>query len=271
MNISKKIVNISLLIVLLITLGGCSKEKEKNIIGAWSEERTMDDIKGLYVFVFNDDKTFTQAFIPMETNAAGFKVKGTWEISLFGNLKIQYRPSTLEAVTTYDFRDPDGSLISKHLSSIKRDVRRFNEEGGEWKIQFSKSGDDMKLTTADGMENFERMEEDDIEDIIDDTIPQRVAARSRAFVPGNTLPTSGSIHQFDYLAEHYLDAADLSSYNSTELRILRNAIYALHNYDFDSADLRSYFDNFSGYAALTKNVNLNKIEQANVNLIQKYE
>lgn len=85
------------------------------------------------------------------------------------------------------------------------------------------------------------------------------------------IPASGNIEVFNYLSDKYLSPEDLTSYSSSELRILRNAIYALHNYSFNDPQLQNFFNNFKGYTPLTKNVNLNQIEQYNVNLIKRYE
>lgn len=89
--------------------------------------------------------------------------------------------------------------------------------------------------------------------------------------PSSTLPVSGSIDQFAYLSTQRLDYEDLARYASDELRILRNAIYAMHGYTFNSSDLAEYFGNFYDYTPTTKNVSLSDIEQYNVNLIKSLE
>lgn len=71
-----------------------------------------------------------------------------------------------------------------------------------------------------------------------------------------------------------LTPADISSLRSSELRILRNAIYARHGYRFKSADLRDFFGRYRWYTP-TKNVvsdsELSQTEQANIMLIKSYE
>lgn len=59
----------------------------------------------------------------------------------------------------------------------------------------------------------------------------------------------------------------------SELRILRNEIYARHGYIFKSADLTEFFSQFSWYKPTSKNVNseLNEYETANVTFIQSFE
>lgn len=86
-----------------------------------------------------------------------------------------------------------------------------------------------------------------------------------------SIPTGGSIMQFEYLSTSRLTDRDLAEYNDEELRILRNAIYAMHNYRFDSQDLRDYFRGFYDYEPRTKNISLSDIEMYNVNIIKSHE
>lgn len=86
------------------------------------------------------------------------------------------------------------------------------------------------------------------------------------------LPTGGSINQFKTLSNEYLDNEDISHLSSSELRILRNAIYAMHGYAFQSADLQEYFGQFYDYTPETRSTpNFNSIEQANIRVIQANE
>lgn len=92
------------------------------------------------------------------------------------------------------------------------------------------------------------------------------------FKLGNPLPYQGSIDQFSVLSEEYIYPYELNNYTSDELRILRNAIYAMHGYEFKSADLQQYFGNFYDYYPYTSSPpNFNKIEQKNISTIKSYE
>ena len=64
---------------------------------------------------------------------------------------------------------------------------------------------------------------------------------------------------------------DIANCSKSQLRIMRNEIYARHGYIFSSADLREYFGRQSWYYPTTKSVTLNSIEQYNVNFIKQYE
>ncbi len=64
---------------------------------------------------------------------------------------------------------------------------------------------------------------------------------------------------------------DLMYMTQSELRLMRNEIYARHGYIFSSADLREHFGRQSWYYPTSKNVTLNSVEQYNVNFIKQYE
>ena len=73
--------------------------------------------------------------------------------------------------------------------------------------------------------------------------------------------------------EDYLYLGDLINLTREGLRILRNAIYAKHGYQFISNDLSEYFSQFSWYAANFTNVDymLTEIDRRNISLIQMVE
>ena len=69
---------------------------------------------------------------------------------------------------------------------------------------------------------------------------------------------------------------DLEGYNSADLRLMRNEIFAVHSYIFKSEDLKLHFQNqswykprFSDFAEVEPY--LSEIEKANVKMIQKAE
>ena len=65
--------------------------------------------------------------------------------------------------------------------------------------------------------------------------------------------------------------ADIANLSKSQLRIMRNEIYARHGYIFSSPDLTSYFGSKPWYIPTSKTVNLNSIESYNVNFIKQYE
>lgn len=78
----------------------------------------------------------------------------------------------------------------------------------------------------------------------------------------------------DYVLYTRLTPSDLAGLSKSDLRIMRNTIYARHGYIFQSADLANYFSNFDWYVPRYKNIPLNAFsdtERHNIELIQRYE
>lgn len=92
---------------------------------------------------------------------------------------------------------------------------------------------------------------------------------------------SGRISVYDmrnskptYLQERYLTYGDISHLSSSELRILRNAIYAMHDRKFKSTDLQDFFGNCYWYTPIYSEVSqyeMNNYEKGNIEFIQQYE
>lgn len=258
------------LIFMLLTTS-CGKVDEKDLIGSWTSDAELQGFNVTQAITFDKDGTFTEVAIPTENDGIGFEVKGTWELSGFGKLKLQYHVNSLKTIagkTYYKVHDSEDSYLSK----MKRKFRNFNDNDEANKIEFKNH--DIKLVTAIGENTFEESDEDTIESMIDkltSSKDKKSGFSGNKFTPGESLPTSGDIHQFDYLSTNRLTHSDISGYSNADLRLLRNAIYAMHNYDFISEDLQDYFGNFDGYRPVSRNVKLNKTESANVSFIQKYE
>ena len=78
---------------------------------------------------------------------------------------------------------------------------------------------------------------------------------------------------FTVAATRPLTEVDLYGLDASELRILRNSIYARHGYIFKSDDLRLYFSKFDWYYPDSPNVEsrLSQIERKNVSFIKAHE
>lgn len=100
--------------------------------------------------------------------------------------------------------------------------------------------------------------------------PQPAKVQEPVKVQSNPNATR-SDNPYAYLMTTQIDEATILNLSRAERRIYRNAIYAMHGYIFNSADLRSYFSQFTWYQPITKNVQLSNIETWNVNLIKSYE
>lgn len=79
--------------------------------------------------------------------------------------------------------------------------------------------------------------------------------------------------EFSWLSKRYVDYSDIEYLDGSDLRILRNAIFAMHGYIFKSADLRNYFKRYWWYKPRYSNVQkyLNKYERYNIDFIRSYE
>jgi hypothetical protein len=73
--------------------------------------------------------------------------------------------------------------------------------------------------------------------------------------------------------DNILEPHQLSNLSYDELRILRNMIYAKHNYIFKDNNLREYFSGFSWYNGLKNNVDnlLTNVDRENINTIRLLE
>ncbi len=80
--------------------------------------------------------------------------------------------------------------------------------------------------------------------------------------------------EFDWLANRYATEADLRYSDASQLRILRNAIYARHYYRFKDAGLRRFFNSmqwYDGYRSEIPESEFNKFEKYNINFIKRHE
>lgn len=78
---------------------------------------------------------------------------------------------------------------------------------------------------------------------------------------------------YEWLSTYRLKSADLQEYSLSDLRLMRNAIYAMHGYIFKNAEMRAHFSDFEWYYPQYNNVDskLSAIENANVKTIQNRE
>lgn len=93
-----------------------------------------------------------------------------------------------------------------------------------------------------------------------------------ATIPAGGAPGSISANPFAYLSSHELTDSEASQFTKPQLRILRNALYAMHGHIFNSPDLRQYFSSFTWYHPTgDASYKLTLIEKKNLTTIQRYE
>lgn len=85
--------------------------------------------------------------------------------------------------------------------------------------------------------------------------------------------TPAGLPNYDWLSTTYVNYNDLAGKSGSQLRIMRNYIYARHGYRFKSKDLQRYFAQYPWYSPMYSDVNhlLNKIEKSNIQTISAYE
>lgn len=87
--------------------------------------------------------------------------------------------------------------------------------------------------------------------------------------------TSGSNtnNDFAWLSTRLATPADIEGMSRADIRIMRNAIFAMHGYKFRDKQLAELFSNYSWYKPMYSDVTsrLNKIEQQNIAFLKKHE
>lgn len=85
------------------------------------------------------------------------------------------------------------------------------------------------------------------------------------------IPFIDKFAQQPFLLEKNNDGYFVYTLSSTDLRILRNTVFARHGYIFDSKDLETFFSARKWYKPVTKNVELSEMDKQNINFVLKFE
>ncbi len=85
--------------------------------------------------------------------------------------------------------------------------------------------------------------------------------------------TDKSSREYAFVSTQRVTEAELKNYSKSQLRIMRNEIFATHGYIFQSQDLQAYFGGKSWYRPQYQNVDakLSDIEKYNINVIKRAE
>ena len=133
-----------------------------------------------------------------------------------------------------------------------------------------------EVTTTDNNMSNEYSEDADDEDVL----PQDMTLRELhdEYISGETPIGSGHcfglVEQWSSaLCEQRLTESDIEGIDSEFLRILRNSIFARHNYRFKSDDLMDFFSFYDWYTPSKADVTheLSDIENYNIQLIKSHE
>lgn len=180
-----------------------------------------------------------------------------------------------------------GDISSAHLEFNKDKIDIFPEDDNQYKIRYE---DGSYIIVKRGLNNA--MEVVKSEGIFSSTgatasttsettpVPEEAAPEATATAPVEVAPlhqkkksTPAGLPNYDWLSYKYADYDDVAYKSGSELRIMRNYIYARHDYKFKSPDLQKYFAQYSWYTPRYSDVSsqLNKIEQSNVQYIKSFE
>lgn len=80
--------------------------------------------------------------------------------------------------------------------------------------------------------------------------------------------------EFDFLSTRFIDRDDIKGLDRSQLRVLRNSIYARHGRMFKDKGLRDFFNKQRWYRGTRQEIpanELNKYEKANIAFLQKHE
>ena len=90
--------------------------------------------------------------------------------------------------------------------------------------------------------------------------------------PADAYNSDPRFQSFGWLLDP-IDSSDLAGLSKDELRILRNAIFAINGYRFKSNDLAEYFSQFDWYTPMYSDVTsrLSQTEKNNIALIKRLE
>ena len=79
------------------------------------------------------------------------------------------------------------------------------------------------------------------------------------------------VGKYPFTSQRLITEKDVKGLSISELRIMRNEIYARHGHIFKDAEMRSYFEAQKWYKPRPTSVKLSAIERKNILLIQQYE
>lgn len=114
----------------------------------------------------------------------------------------------------------------------------------------------------------EEADGDEFEDVV------AAPKASQGNFPGQSYESDQRFTDFEWLSQRYVTLDDINDLSRAQLRILRNAIYAMHGRKFKSDDLTNYFGSLPWYNGIYDEIpagELSQLETDNINFIKRYE
>lgn len=176
----------------------------------------------------------------------------------------------------------EGDINNTHLTFYRDKIDIFPEGEDKYKVRY---GDGAYIVVNIGLNNaMEVVESKGIFEQNDfgsnnNTKASKSSSRSKGLITEveplhrNKKATPAGLPNYDWLSSSYVSADDLRYKTGSDLRIMRNYIFARHGYKFKSKDLQQYFAQYPWYEPLYNDVSsrLNKIEKENIQTIKSWE
>lgn len=158
-------------------------------------------------------------------------------------------------------------VSNPHLKFYRDKVDIFVEGEDKYKVRY---GDGAYIIVKTGLNNA--MEVVDSKGIFESKGSKELITEVAPLHP-NKKTTPAGLPNYDWLSTAYVTADDLRYKSGSDLRIMRNYIFARHGYKFKSKDLQDFFSQYSWYVPRYSDVSssLNKIEKSNVETIKSWE
>lgn len=144
----------------------------------------------------------------------------------------------------------------------------YKKEGAEYIVSVSEPGDDP----YDGKFEFSVFPGD--QKLTGKWIPNDKKLKAKSYnLAKREFKYDSSVGQYAYASTNILNEEEVANMVKSELRLMRNEIYARHGYAFKMKDMRTHFDNQEWYMPMHTDIRntLTEIEKKNVDLIKRYE
>lgn len=276
------------------------------VIQFTSPENKKSSKSGEFIQIFTGDVDFDD-WEYEENIKFRVTVSGKWQLSGPDELVLNYDFSSLNVETgesnvkgtdnidlAIDFLTGNyGSMFANALygaaeekkanakitESVNKEVTRFFKEYLR-KLKSKKpamkdiviADDEMKCKMNTGFFGKEVIYDYKGEAYTPQSISANTAYNGSVIIPAETAPGMIFDNPFTWMSERKITHSDISGLSASDLRILRNAIYAMHGHKFKSKDLQRYFASFTWYTPMgDASYELSKLEQQNVAFIKSYE
>lgn len=195
--------------------------------------------------------------------------QGASENDILGYYTGQFGPNRITVILTHmDGDQLEGySVCAGNFRPLKGSIRSQGEQS--FKCELEEPGDDpYDGTFTFTLSTTERELEGDWAPFRKQgnrAKTYRLAARDFKYNP--------AVGEWPEASQRLLSEEDVWNYNSEELRLMRNEIYARHGYSFKIKDMRYHFEDQDWYMPVTTDIRtaITDIEVQNIELIYEYE